>query len=184
MGCRLYCNIISTMLNFYMVYVLKIANDSTVASTPIEIALIPLLLFVSSVIVSSVLDVLYGSIGKRKTFCVGVILMCISSLMLSLVEPESSFLMYPIAMLVGCTQVLLLNTAITLISDVIGLQGDSGAFVFGAYSFMDKISTGIALFFISESSLFETEDFIRWITVLLPLISGIFAWALVMTGSL
>lgn len=79
---------------------------------------------------------------------------------------------------------MLLNTGITLISDVIGLKGKSGAFVFGAYSFMDKISTGIALFFISESSYFKSEFFIRWVTVLVPLCSGLFAWFLVMTGSI
>ena len=79
---------------------------------------------------------------------------------------------------------MLLNTGITLISDVIGLKGKSGAFVFGAYSFLDKIATGICLFFISESSYFKSEFFIRWVTVLVPLCSGLFAWFLVATGSI
>ena len=76
----------------------------------------------------------------------------------------------------------MLNTGITLISDVVGLRGKSGAFVFGSYSFLDKISTGIALFFISESAYFKNEEFIRWITVLIPGVSCLFAWILVMRG--
>ncbi|KAL4509928.1 hypothetical protein ABPG72_010121 [Tetrahymena utriculariae] len=185
MGCRLYCNIISTMINFYLVYVLRIATEEEISdSTPTEIALIPLLLFISSVLMSSTLDQLYQKIGKRKVFSIGAILMVVSSTFLTFVDVETGYLMYPIAILIGCTQVMLLNTGITLISDVIGLKGKSGAFVFGAYSFMDKISTGIALFFISESSYFKSESFIRWVTVLVPLISGLFAWLLVMTGSI
>lgn len=110
--------------------------------------------------------------------------MVISSCMMIFVEADNGYLIYPIAVLIGCTQVLILNTAITLISDVIGLKGQSGAFVFGVYSFMDKISTGIVLFFISESSLFTTPSFVKWITILVPLVSGLFSWILVMTGSL
>ncbi|EAR84718.2 MFS transporter (macronuclear) [Tetrahymena thermophila SB210] len=185
MGCRLYCNIISTMINFYLVYVLRIATEEEISdSTPMEIALIPLLLFISSVLMSSTLDQLYQKIGKRKVFSIGAVLMIVSSTFLTFVDVETGYLMYPIAILIGCSQVMLLNTGITLISDVIGLKGKSGAFVFGAYSFMDKISTGIALFFISESPYFKSESFIRWVTVLVPLISGLFAWLLVMTGSI
>jgi hypothetical protein len=53
---------------------------------------------------------------------------------------------------------LVLNTGITLISDVIGVKGKSGAFVFGFYSFLDKISTGIVLFILTNVSLFPKDD--------------------------
>ncbi|EGR32150.1 major facilitator superfamily protein, putative [Ichthyophthirius multifiliis] len=183
MGCRLYCNIISTMLNFFMVYVLQIASEQELADkTPIEIALIPLLLYISSVVVSSLLDLIYQAIGKKKAFTFGTFLMLISSLSLSFIQKNTSYLMYPIAIFIGSTQALILNTGITLISDVVGLKGKSGAFVFGSYSFLDKISTGICLFLISESPFFKNADFIRWITVLAPAGSCIFAWILVIYG--
>jgi len=38
-----------------------------------------------------------------------------------------------------------------MISEVIGLRGSNGAFVFGAYSFLDKISGGIAIFFMTNN---------------------------------
>ena len=57
--------------------------------------------------------------------------------------------MYPVSFFIGASQALLLNTGITLISEVIGVKGSSGAFVFGCYSFVDKLSSGIALFTIT-----------------------------------
>jgi hypothetical protein len=45
---------------------------------------------------------------------------------------------------------MILSTGINLISDVIGSKGDSGAFVFGFYSFLDKISAGILIFSIAN----------------------------------
>lgn len=103
MGCRLYCNVISTMLNFFMVYVLKIATQQEIAhKTPIEIALIPLLLFISSVIMSSSLDSLYELIGKRKTFSIGGVFMVLTSISLAFIGPETHYFMYPIAVVIGC----------------------------------------------------------------------------------
>jgi hypothetical protein len=54
-----------------------------------------------------------------------------------------------VAPIIGIAQAICLNTGITLISDVIGLRGSSGAFVFGCYSFLDKTSTGIILFVVA-----------------------------------
>jgi len=79
-----------------------------------------------------------------------------------------------------------------MISEVIGLRGSSGAFVFGAYSFLDKISGGIAIFFMTNNSSFDDLDInyirlltillilnYRWITVLVPSISLVFSWLLI-----
>jgi len=37
---------------------------------------------------------------------------------------------------------------LALISEVIGKKGEAGAFVFGAYSFLDKLGNGLLLFFL------------------------------------
>lgn len=87
-----------------MVYVLKIATQQEIAhKTPIEIALIPLLLFVSSVIMSSCLDDLYDLIGKRKTFSIGGVFMIFTSVSLAFIGPETHYFMYPIALTIGCS---------------------------------------------------------------------------------
>ena len=50
---------------------------------------------------------------------------------------------------------MILSTGINLISDVIGSKGESGAFVFGIYSFLDKISAGIIIFFMANLPCFS-----------------------------
>lgn len=76
-----------------------------------------------------------------------------------------------------------MNTGITLISDVIGLKGSSGAFVFGAYSFLDKISCGIVLFVCANGDILDDKELVRWITVVVPSVSCVFGWLLVVTAS-
>ena len=77
-----------------------------------------------------------------------------------------------------------MNTAINLISEVIGLRGAGGAFVFGAYSFLDKLITGVVLFSITESQSYKDNDptFIRWIMVIIPAGASISAWVLIILG--
>jgi len=43
----------------------------------------------------------------------------------------------------------MLNTATSLISDVIGKDDQSSAFVYGTYSFFEKIANGILIFFVT-----------------------------------
>lgn len=62
--------------------------------------------------------------------------------------------MYMIAPVIGASQSITLNTGIALISEVIGLKGEGGAFVYGCYSFLDKLASGIVLYLITSSPLF------------------------------
>jgi len=58
-------------------------------------------------------------------------------------------LIYAIAIPIGFSQSMVLSTGINLISDVVGNKGESGAVVFGIYSFLDKISAGIFIYFLA-----------------------------------
>jgi hypothetical protein len=42
----------------------------------------------------------------------------------------------------------MLNTATSLISDVIGNESESAAFVYGSYSLFDKFANGILLYWL------------------------------------
>ena len=46
----------------------------------------------------------------------------------------------------GFGQAILLNTAISLISDTIGKDTKSGAFVYGSIGFVDKVANGLLIF--------------------------------------
>ena len=104
------------------------------------------------------LDKLYATIGKKWSFTIGVALCAGTAFMLSWLTPENKSIMYAIAPVIGIAQAISLNTGITLISDVIGLRGSSGAFVFGMYSFLDKITSGVALFVCTENDRFKEND--------------------------
>ena len=93
--------------------------------------------------------------------------------------------MYFVAALSGIGQAIALNTGISMISEVIGQKEQGSAFVFGAYSLLDKLSNGIILLLVLSNSRFESneEGFIRWVTVLIPGIAQIVAWCVVMLGN-
>lgn len=100
-------------------------------------------------------------------FNAGMVFMILAAVGLALLVPNAKpeqtpgsarNLIYLVAIFIGAAQALVLNTGITLISDVIGVKGKSGAFVFGFYSLMDKFSTGIVLFVLTNISLFPKDD--------------------------
>ncbi|CAD8120093.1 unnamed protein product [Paramecium sonneborni] len=180
---RLYCNVSSTMISFYIASVLKFTDpDSEDVKVPIQVALIPLSLYIMSVLTSASLSKFYQLLGKKITLTIGTVLCLISSSILIFLNEDNSYIMYVVSPFIGIAQAITLNTGITLISDVIGLKGSSGAFVFGAYSFLDKISSGIALFFCSYGSVLDDENLVRWLTVLVPSISCFVGCLLVVTA--
>jgi len=75
----------------------------------------------------------------------------------------------------------MLNTATSLISDVIGKDDQSSAFVYGAYSFFDKVANGILIFFIT-AYYNKKEMPLRYIIGLTPVICSVAAFGLTYLG--
>jgi len=65
-------------------------------------------------------------------------------------NPSNNWLVYPTSAVQGVGLAIQLNSATSLISDVIGQDNTSGAFVYGAYSFFDKFANGFILFAITS----------------------------------
>ena len=55
---------------------------------------------------------------------------------------------FPCAAFLGIGIALMLNTGTSLISDVIGSDVKSAAFVYGAYSLLDKFANGFLLYWL------------------------------------
>jgi len=75
----------------------------------------------------------------------------------------------------------MINTSTSLISDVIGKDAESSAFVYGFYSFMDKIANGVAI----ERALavFEKNELaLKIIMGGLPIFCSVAAFLLVYLG--
>jgi hypothetical protein len=75
----------------------------------------------------------------------------------------------------------MLNTATSLISDVIGKDDQSSAFVYGAYSFFDKVANGVLIFFITA---YYNKDAtaLRYIIALIPIACAGAAFGLTYLG--
>ena len=72
---RLNSNIFGTFLPFYLINVLKISNnDGDDQTVPFSVALVPLIIYFSSSLISPKLTALYSTIGRGKTLLLGTIL--------------------------------------------------------------------------------------------------------------
>jgi len=76
----------------------------------------------------------------------------------------------------------LLNTATSLISDVIGGDEESSAFVYGSYSLLDKFCSGLVLTSITTIGLLKKTFWLRMVSGALPIISSIVAFLLTWLG--
>jgi hypothetical protein len=75
----------------------------------------------------------------------------------------------------------MLNTATSLISDVIGKDAEASAFVYGAYSFFDKFANGVIIFLIT-SYFNQDKVALKWIIGLTPVACSILAFGLTYLG--
>ena len=61
-------------------------------------------------------------------------------------DEKIRWLVYPLSIFQGIGLAIMLNTATSLISDVIGKDTANSAFVYGCYSLFDKFANGAALY--------------------------------------
>jgi len=77
----------------------------------------------------------------------------------------------------------MLNVSTSLISDVIGDDNTSSAFVYGAYSFGDKIANGLLL--TTLVAFYASNGYaLRWILCLVPTTSAVIAFVSAYAGTL
>ena len=111
----------------------------------------PLIVYLSSVLVSSRLNWFYEKFGRKKALFVGTIISLGSIIPMFFLTKEVGWIMYILAVFVGISQTMVLATGINFISDVVGTKAKTGAFVFGIYSLLDKFSAGITIFLIGNT---------------------------------
>ena len=87
-------------------------------------------------------------------------------------ENWTKYLTYPLASIQGIGVALMLNTGTSLISDVLGKDNKSAAFVYGVYSLFDKFANGFAGYLLV--AFYSKDDFaLRLILGLVPTVSSI-----------
>lgn len=148
------------LFDFYIVAVLYMATrvfgNITQAYLPLYvletqhfekryIALVPMVVYLSSFVTSTLLSFqLMSRYIPRKIFLLfGALLGIGASAWMWFHELHK--MVYAVSFLLGTSSTILLVVSLSLIADLINKSTESSAFVYGAMSFVDKISTGVVI---------------------------------------
>jgi Na+/melibiose symporter-like transporter len=108
---------------------------------------IPAIIFCCSFLVSVVLqEIKWNSRRLKSLLTIGATLWVVSGAAVFILPGQMHNLMYPLAMVIGAANALVMVTTIGLESALVGEDLNGCAFVYGSLSFLDKMSCGIALF--------------------------------------
>ena len=102
MGVRLYANMFGTLVPFFLIGVLGLgANDDTSTSIPFTVALVPLIVYLASVIASSRLNWFYHRFGRKAALLIGTIITLLAMLPMFFLTKETGWVMYILSVFVG-----------------------------------------------------------------------------------
>ncbi|CAL8145649.1 unnamed protein product [Orchesella dallaii] len=114
------------------------------------VAFLPLIMYTSGFAVSIIIKPLNKWLGRQLAYTIGGALMLVSSLLIMFYASESQWGIYVIAILLGGGSSAMLVTSLSVTADLIGDNVQSGAFVYGSMSLIDKISSGLMVMLISS----------------------------------
>lgn len=181
MFARIAINCTATIFPFYLQISLGFKGTAD-RPTSVILALVPLSAYVASMLFSLFLQapMTQKFANRLKPLAIAVFLVTISSiplLFLDGVEKQGwgiTWLVFPLAMIQGLGIAILLNTSTSCISDVIGNDNTSSAFVYGIYSLLDKVSNGIILaVLIAKYS--EDAQQLKYILAFMPTLAAVSA---------
>ena len=140
MFARVYINISQVYFSFYITQTLMLAKQF--------IALLPLTAFLSSFMISFFLGLspVNRRVKGKPLFLSGAFVGVANCVLLFYTQidwPSSSLVFYMIAVVLGLTQAVLLICSLNTTASLINMNTESGAFVYGAMSFLDKLSNGL-----------------------------------------
>jgi Na+/melibiose symporter-like transporter len=183
---RIAVNVTMSVQPFYLIHVTGFIKTKD-NPTPIAIALTPLLSYVTSLIFSLMLykPMLQRLRNRFYPLFLSVMIISLGSLPYVFLDsnPDVRWVVYLLSSIQGVGLAIMLNTATSLISDVIGKDAESSAFVYGAYSFFDKITNGVIIFFIT-ANFNENPTALRWIIGTTPIFCSLAAFSLTYLGKI
>lgn len=183
---RIAVNVTMSVQPFYLIHVTGFVTTED-NPTPIAIALTPLVSYITSLIFSLLLykPMLERLRNRFYPLFLSIMIISLGSLPYIFLDsnPDVRWLVYVLSSIQGVGLAIMLNTATSLISDVIGKDADSSAFVYGSYSFFDKVANGVIIFIITSK--YNTEaNALRWIIGTIPVICSIAAFGLTYLGKI
>ncbi|KAK3924979.1 Major facilitator superfamily domain-containing protein 12 [Frankliniella fusca] len=117
-----------------------------------SLAIVPLVMFISSFSTSFLTRTMNKHLGRRFAFIIGSALGAGGCVWVWLGAGKiyTTYEVYGVAILLGASSSIQLVTSLGLTADLIGQDTDTGAFVYGAMSFVDKLSNGLAVFILQS----------------------------------
>lgn len=119
-----------------------------------SLAIIPLIIYLSSFMMSFIIERLNTKLGRKMSYCFGVALGICACTWIQFGAGLSftKYQIYPVSLILGFAESIMLVTSLGITADFIGQNVDSGAFVYGIMSFTDKLSNGLAVILIQYLS--------------------------------
>ncbi|XP_069137806.1 LOW QUALITY PROTEIN: major facilitator superfamily domain-containing protein 12-like [Argopecten irradians] len=140
---RLFVNVSQIYLPLYVTETLQMSK--------VNVAIMPLVVFVSGLFTSLLMKYINKAIGRKATYFIGQLCGVGACVWIYFLKESSKQYCYGAAVLLGIGGSTMLVTSLAMTSDLIGENTESGAFVYGAMSFTDKLSNGIAVVLIQQN---------------------------------
>ncbi|KAM7141585.1 major facilitator superfamily domain-containing protein 12 [Molossus nigricans] len=141
MSTRLIVNLSQTYMAMYLTYSLNLPKKF--------IATIPLVMYLSGFFSSFLMNPVNKWIGRNMTYFVGLLVILVFAAWVALAD-GLGVAVYAAAVLLGTGCATILVTSLAMTADLIGPHTHSGAFVYGAMSFSDKVANGLAVMIIQS----------------------------------
>lgn len=144
------------------------------------IATVPLIVFVSGFVTAIAAKPLNVHLGEKLTYVLGLFIILGNCVWCWKLQKENNQV-YGFAVLLGVGGSLCLVTCLAMLANLIGENVETGAFVYGAMSFLDKLANGIAVQVIQvfspkcDGSCIDCERFYRDIMMYFPAAAAIVA---------
>uniref|UniRef100_A0A672LS37 Major facilitator superfamily domain containing 12 n=1 Tax=Sinocyclocheilus grahami TaxID=75366 RepID=A0A672LS37_SINGR len=146
---RLIVNLSQTYIPMYLTNSLSLPKN--------YIAAVPLVMYVSGFVSSLVMKPVNKWIGTSMAYFIGLVPIMAFSFWV-LVDTNMGTRVYGAAVLLGAGSAVILVMSLSMTAKLIGDQRQSGAFVYGAMSFTDKVANGIGVMIIQALHPCHTLD--------------------------
>ena len=168
-------NMTIVYMSFFLVKTLEMDDTS--------LALVPIAMYVTSFVTTLRLSKISQRHGREKTFNFGAVVVVASSIICSIVGTSTlsnDNFVYIASIFFGLGLAIMLVGSLDFIADLVGVNLQYGAFVYGIMSFADKLMSGILIISIQlhrdnvcvnendEPDTKECQDFVRLVMVFAP----------------
>ncbi|KAE8747761.1 hypothetical protein FOCC_FOCC005584 [Frankliniella occidentalis] len=135
-------------VNLSQVYVPLYLDEQGLSAE--SLAVVPLVMYISSFFTSVLTQfkTMNKYLGRRLAYLIGCLIGAGGCVWVGLGAGKiyTTYEVYAVAILLGASSSILLVTSVGLTADLIGQDTDTGAFVYGVMSFVDKLSNGLVVF--------------------------------------